>query len=82
MDKNSSEAETARNDAAKFRRWAWFWRANVPVVCITYWLMSKSAVSEKAVLVYLAAASIIALVVTYDGKAEAAEARAASYDNP
>ena len=33
-------------------------------------------------LAYLAAVSVIALVVTYDGKAEAAEARAASFENP
>lgn len=70
-----TDAEEARRDAEKFARWAWFWRLNLPLA-IAYPFLPSWA--EPLMLAYLAAVSIIALVVTYDGKAEAAKARAAA----
>lgn len=61
---------------------SWLWWAQMPIVCLGYWLISDTAPIEKAILVYLAAVSIIAIAVTYASKAEAAEAKAAGYDNP
>jgi hypothetical protein len=58
------------------------WWAQLPIVCVGYWFVSKETTVEKAILVYLAAVSIIALAVSYSGKAEAAKAQAAGYENP
>lgn len=71
----------ARSDARKYRLVAWFWRANVPPVVVSYFLVPRET-WEAVMLVYLAAVSIIALVDTNDGKAEAAEAKAAGWENP
>lgn len=61
---------------------SWIWWAQVPVVCVGYWLISKEPTVEKSILVYLAAVSIIANAVSYAGKSKAAEAKAASYEHP
>lgn len=68
---------TAERDAAKFRRWAWFWRANVPPVVLSYFLLDRE-LWQAIMLLYLAVVSIWALVDTNDSKAEAAKARAAA----
>lgn len=81
MTDPDAAALEARHDAERFRRWAWFFRANF-LLLIPFWLVSQEDIPQRAMLTYLAAVSIHALVVTYDGKAEAAEARAASYENP
>ncbi len=74
------------DDAAKEARRAtvmsWVWWVQLPVVLVTYWLISEEAVVEKAILLYLAAVSIIALAVTYAAKAKGSEATQASYENP
>ena len=73
-----AEAEAA---AKAFTRWAWVFRAQF-VMLAPFWFVSTEPVPQRAMLTYLAALSIHALVVTYDGKAEAAKARAASFENP
>ena len=81
MDDPDQGAEQARKDEAKFRRWAWIFRAQF-LTLIPFWFLSDEQVPQRLMLTYLAALSIHALVVTYDSKAEAATARAASYENP
>jgi hypothetical protein len=75
-------AREAQAEARTAKRWAWFWWANLPVVCVGYWLVSEEPIIEKFILVYLAAVSIIALAATYESKSKAAEAKAAGYENP
>ena len=77
-----AQAAEAHREARLAKRWAWFWWANLPVVCVGYWLISDEPMVEKFILVYLAAVSIIALAATYESKAKAAEAKAAGYENP
>ena len=78
MARSDELADEAHNRAWKFRRWAWFFRAQF-LLLIPFWFVSKEPVPERLMFVYLAAVSIHALVVTYDGNAEAAEAKAAGY---
>lgn len=54
------------------------WWAQVPVVCGGYWLVSHEPAVERAILVYLAAVSIVANAVSYSSKAQAADAEAAA----
>lgn len=61
---------------------SWLWWAVLPVLSVTYWLVSKEPAIEKAMLVFLADVSVIANAVSYASKAQAAEAKAASYENP
>lgn len=83
MNVDATEAaERARREAFRATVMSWVWWAQMPIVCIGYWFISTADPPEKAMLVYLAAVSIIAIAVTYSGKAKAAEAKAAGYDNP
>ena len=75
-------AAEAHDEAHRAKLTAWFWWVNLPVVTIGYWLISDEPVAEKAILIYLAAVSIIALAATYESKSKAAEAKAAGYENP
>jgi hypothetical protein len=72
----------AKAEARTAKRWAWFWWVQLPVVCVGYWFISEEPTAERLILIYLAAVSIIALAATYEAKAQAAEAKAAGYDNP
>lgn len=76
------EAQQARDDAHRFRVYAWFWRIFLVVFCLVYFIISQEKMIERIMLVVLAALSIQALVATYDSKAEAALSRAAGYENP
>lgn len=78
----SADADRAKHEARRTQWIAWFWWANLPMVCVGYWLISKEDAIEKFILVYLAAVSIIALAATYETKAKALEAKAAGYENP
>lgn len=84
MDPNAADAKAAaaHADAQKSRWLSWFWWLNLPVVCITYWFVSKEPYPERAMFVYLAAVSVIALAATYSAKAKAEKAEAAGYENP
>lgn len=75
-------AKEARACARKFRLQAWAWRAAEIVISIAYWFVSKEPYAERFIMVLIAALSVQALVATYDGKAEASEAKAAGYENP
>lgn len=75
-------AEQAQKEARRAKFWAWVWWIQLPIVIVGYWLVSQEPSIEKAILVYLAAVSIIALAATYEAKAQAAEAKAAGYENP
>lgn len=74
-----AEAKQQARRAGRIER---LWWANLPIVCITYWFVSKAELAEKFMLIYLAAVSIIALAATYGAKRQAAEAKAAGYENP
>lgn len=75
-------AAAARREARWARLASLFWWVQVPIVCGGYWVLSSAPTSEKLILVYLAAVSIIALAATYSAKAKASEAKAASYEHP
>lgn len=75
----SSEVADAQAEARQARRMAILWWVQLPLVCGTYYF---ELLSDKVILTYLAAVSIIAIAVTYSSKAKAAEAKAASYQNP
>lgn len=79
---NDELTRQANAEAHRATVMSWIWWAQVPIVCIGYWVISQEATIEKMILVYLAAVSIIANAVSYSGKAQAAEAKAASYENP
>jgi hypothetical protein len=72
----------AKAEARRAKIMSWIWWAMMPVVCIVYWFISEEESIEKAMLVFLAAVSIIANAVSYSGKAQAAEAKQAGYENP
>jgi hypothetical protein len=76
------QVAAARHEARRAMIMSWVWWAQMPIVGIAYWLISTAPPIEKAILVYLAELSIIAIAVTYSSKAKAAEAKAAGYDNP
>lgn len=76
------KAAQAYRDAHRATVMSWVWWAQVPIVCLGYWMISVAAPIEKAILVYLAAVSIIANAVSYASKAQAAKAEAAGYENP
>lgn len=78
---DNEKAAKAQAHAHKFRRWAWVFRAQFTLL-VPFWFVSVEPPAQRAMLSYLAALSIHALVVTYDGKAEAAEAASAGYENP
>jgi hypothetical protein len=81
-DENDEKAAAALAEAKRARIMSWVWWAQVPIVCLGYWFISKEPSVEKSILVYLAAVSIIANAVSYAGKSQAAEAKAAGYENP
>lgn len=61
---------------------SWVWWAQVPLITLVYWLVSKEPVIEKLILVYLADVSIVANAVSYASKSKALEAKKASYEHP
>lgn len=71
----------AKQKAKGLRRWSWFFKAN-QVLLVPFWVLSPEPPIQRAMFVYLAAVSIHALVKTYDAEAEAADAKAAGYENP
>lgn len=75
-------AATAHAEARRARIMSIVWWAQLPVLTVVYWLVSREPVSEKAILVYVADVSIIANAVSYSAKATAAGAKAAGYENP
>jgi hypothetical protein len=79
---HEAEIAAAEKEARQARRMSMVWWAQVPLVTIVYWLISHEPLSEKLILVYLADVSIIANAVSYSGKAKAAEAKKAGYENP
>lgn len=79
---NDERIAAALKEARRAKVMSWAWWVQMPIVCVGYWLISDAPPIEKAILVYLAAVSIIAIAVTYSSKAEAAEAKAAGYENP
>lgn len=81
-DGNDEKVAAALAEAKRARLMSWVWWVQVPIVCLSYWFISKEPSVEKLILVYLAAVSIIANAVTYSGKSQAAEAKAAGYENP
>jgi hypothetical protein len=84
-DDEATKDDKAAQASAEARRatiLSWVWWAQLPIVCVAYWFISSEEPIEKAMLVYLAAVSIIAIAVTYGGKAQAAEAKEAGYSNP
>lgn len=81
-DDADAKAQQAHRKARRAQRWSWFWWALVPVICVTYWVVSDEKYPERIMFSILAAVSFIANAVTYAGKAEAAEATAAGYENP
>lgn len=81
-DANDAKAHEARREARRARTMSWIWWAQVPIVCVGYWIISSQPPIEKSILVYLAAVSIIANAVSYSGKQKAAEAKEAGYENP
>lgn len=78
-DDKAAEAESEIRRARFIER---IWWAQLPVVCVSYWLVSREPPIEKAILVYLAAVSIIAIAATYGSKAKGAEAKKAGYEHP
>jgi hypothetical protein len=74
--------EEARRQARRAQFLSWLWWVQVPIVCGLYWIISTEQPVEKAILVYLAAVSIVANAVSYSGKSQAAEAKQAGYENP
>ena len=82
MDDNDAKIAAARAEARRATIMSWVWWVQVPIVCIGYWFVSQEPSIEKAILVYLAAVSIIANAVSYASKAQAAEAKVAGYENP
>lgn len=81
-DKHDERIEEAHKEARRAQHLSWLWWGLVPIVCVTYWLVSKAEYPERAMLVVLAAVSFIANAVSYSGKQKAAEAKAAGYENP
>jgi hypothetical protein len=77
-----TQPDEAHEDARRFRRFAWAFRVAMVVICGTYWFASSSPPVDRAFIDLLQALSIQALVATYDAKAEAALAKAASLENP
>lgn len=75
-----TKAADANAEARRAKHTAWFWWANLPVFLPGYWALSEAPVTEKIMLMYLAAVSIIALAATYESKAKGAEAKSASYE--
>jgi len=82
VDDNDRLVAEAHADARKFTLKAHFWRVVMVIICVVYWIISDEAYVERAMLVLLAALSIQALVITEEGKAQAALSRAAGYENP
>lgn len=82
MSEADEKVTAARREARRARVTSLVWWAMMPVVCVTYWFVSTERPIEKAMLVFLAAVSIIANAATYSAKAKAAEAKAAGYENP
>lgn len=80
-DKDQLAAE-AHRDARKFGLKAHAWRVVLVVVSVAYWVVSKEPVAERTIMTLIAALSIQALVISEEGKAEAALSRAAGYENP
>ena len=83
MDVDAAAAE-AKRDAHRNVLTARFWWANIPVVtaAVVGWYLFEWAWVEKAMFLYLALVSIVALAATYESKAKALEAKAAGYENP
>ncbi len=79
---NDEGASEAARVARRAQILSWVWWAQVPIITITYWLVSTEPMIEKLLLVYLADVSIIANAVSYAGKSQAAEAKQAGYENP
>lgn len=79
---NDDEARRARGDARRARIMSLVWWVQVPVICVTYFFVSSAPLSERLMLIYLAAVSIVANAVSYATKSKAAEAKAAGYENP
>lgn len=80
MSAGSGETvEEIENSARNLRRWAFFFKCN-HLLLIPFWFMSDEPPVQKAMFVYLAGVSIHALVKTYDAEAEAADSKAASFD--
>jgi hypothetical protein len=78
----STSPAAARADARRFRLYGWVFRASIVVICAAYVVLSHEPLVDRLFIDLLQALSIQALVATYDAKAEAAEAKAASIENP
>ena len=76
------QAAQAHREASRAKIMSWVWWAQMPIVGVVYWIISTAPPIEKAILVYLAELSIIAIATTYETKQKAAEAKAAGYENP
>jgi hypothetical protein len=72
----------ALREARRAQVTSWVWWALIPVVTVAFWLLSSEAYPERAMFVLLADVSFVANAATYSGKQKAAEAKAASYENP
>lgn len=79
---DDDKIEEAKAEARRALLMSKVWWAQVPIITIGYWLISKEPPIEKVILTYLADVSIIANAVTYAGKAKGAEAKAAGYEHP
>lgn len=79
---NQEGVDDARHEARRARVMAAVWWALIPLLCVSYWLVSKEAPAERAMSLIIAGVSFAAMAVTYSSKAQAADAKAASYENP
>jgi len=77
---DEDKSAEADREAHRAQIMSWVWWAQIPVVTVLYWLLSKEPIAEKIILIYLANVSIIALAVTYTAKREAAESKKAGYE--
>jgi hypothetical protein len=82
MDNNDEQIKTAKREARNAMIMSWVWWIQVPLICVTYFFVSDAPLSERLMLIYLAAVSIIANAVSYKAVAKAAESKQAGYENP
>lgn len=76
------QVEEARAEARMARLQSLVWWGQAAPVCGAYLAVSSQPWAERLILAYLSFVSIAAMGATYAGKAKAAEAKAAGYENP
>lgn len=81
-DAHDESADEAKSEAQRAHRLELMWWALIPLVCVTYMVIASAPVAERAMDSIICGVSFAAMAVTYGAQRKAAEAKAASYENP